>query len=124
MSNRVVRGRTDQRKKGDRPKPLENKGPGLPCHRSSPLTVVSGKDPSHFPVDRVKNNKKGRGLEEKEERNSPNQNPKKEIPNPKNKERTKKRRNLHGVLTHCHVGSHEGAARGKQYPSPPRRRAG
>jgi hypothetical protein len=65
MSDRVVRGRTNKRKKGDIPKPLGNKGPGLPCHRSSPLTVVSGKDPSHFPVDRVKNNEKGRGLEDK-----------------------------------------------------------
>jgi hypothetical protein len=61
MSDRVVTGRTDQRKKGGRFKPLENKGPELPCHRSSPLTVVSGKDQSHLPVDMVITEKRGGG---------------------------------------------------------------
>jgi hypothetical protein len=64
----------------------------------------------------------GGGLKRKRKEISSNQNPKKEIPNPKNKERKEKERNLHGFLTHCHVGCHGGA--GKQYPPPPRQRVG
>jgi hypothetical protein len=54
----------------------------------------------------------GGGLKRKREEISSNQNPKKEIPNPKNKERTEKGRNLHGFLTTVVVRLREGESAG------------